>query len=76
MTRDARPVIIVGAEPRKVVTIARSLHRAGVRCMVANPRGDSLRVSSRAIAGTLRLHGDVAEQAEVLARLGRSEGAG
>ena len=76
MSGDARPVIIVGAEPRKVVTIARSLHRAGVRCLVANPRGESLRVSSRAIAGTLRLHGDVAEQAEVLARLARSEGAG
>ncbi len=76
MSGDARPVIIVGAEPRKVVTIARSLHRAGVRCLVANPRGEALRVSSRAIAGTLRLHGDVAEQAEVLARLARSEGAG
>lgn len=76
MTTVARPVIIVGAEPRKVVTIARSLHRAGVRCLVATTRGEALRVSSRAIAGTLRLHGDVAEQAEVLARLGRSEGAG
>jgi len=76
VTRNASTVIIVGAEPRKVVTIARSLRRAGVRCMVATPRGESLRVSSRAIAGTLRLHGDVAEQAEVLARLARSEGAG
>jgi protein-tyrosine-phosphatase/predicted ATP-grasp superfamily ATP-dependent carboligase len=75
VTGEVRTVIIVGAEPRKVVTVARSLRRAGVRCLVATPRGESLRVSSRAIAGTLHLHGDVAEQAEVLSRLARSEGA-
>ena len=73
---DAPTVIIVGAEPRKVVTIARSLHRAGVRCIVATPRGQAFRISSRAIAGTVKLRGDVAEQATMLGRLARSEGAG
>ncbi len=68
-------MIIVGAEPRKLVTIARSLHRAGVRCIVATPRGQSLRISSRAIARTVQLRGDMAESATMLARLARSEGA-
>lgn len=58
------------------MTIARSLHRAGVRCIVATPSGQPLRVSSRAFAGTVRLRGDVAESAGVLVRLARSEGAG
>lgn len=68
-------MIIVGAEPRKLVTIARSLHRACVRCIVATPRGQPLRISSRAIAGTVQLRGDMAESATMLARLARSEGA-
>ncbi|MEO7039466.1 MAG: ATP-grasp domain-containing protein [Gemmatimonadaceae bacterium] len=68
-------VIIVGAEPRKLVTIARSLQRAGVRCVVATPRGQSLRISSRAIAGTVKLRGDIAESATMLVRLARSENA-
>lgn len=72
---DVPTVVIVGAEPRKLVTIARSLHRAGVRCIVATPRGQSLRISSRAIAGTAQLRGDLAESATMLARLARSEGA-
>jgi protein-tyrosine-phosphatase/predicted ATP-grasp superfamily ATP-dependent carboligase len=72
---DAPTVIIVGAEPRKLVTIARSLHRAGVRCIVATPRGQPLHVSSRAVAGIARLRGDVAESAGVLARLAAAEGA-
>ncbi len=73
---DAPTIIIVGAEPRKLVTIARSLRRAGVRCTVATPRGQPLRISSRTFAGTVRLHGDIAEQAAMLTRLARSEGAG
>ena len=72
---DAPTVIIVGAEPRKVVTVARSLHRAGVRCIVATPRGQPLRVSSRAFAHVSILRGDAAESAEMLSRLARSEGA-
>ncbi len=72
----APTVIIVGAEPRKLVTIARSLHRAGARCIVAMPRGTALHISSRAIAATVKLHGDVAEQAAMLDRLARAEGAG
>jgi protein-tyrosine-phosphatase/predicted ATP-grasp superfamily ATP-dependent carboligase len=72
---DAPTVIIVGAEPRKIVTVARSLHRAGVRCIVATPRGQPLRVSSRAFAGVVRLRGDLADSSEMLARLARSEGA-
>lgn len=73
---DAHTAIIVGAEPRKLVTIARSLHRAGVRCIVATPRGQPLRVSSRAFGGAVRLRGDAAESAAMLVRLARSEGAG
>jgi protein-tyrosine-phosphatase/predicted ATP-grasp superfamily ATP-dependent carboligase len=69
----APTVIIVGAEPRKLVTIARSLQRAGVRSIVATPSGQPLRVSSRAFAGVVRLRGDIAESAGVLARLARSE---
>ncbi|MEO6209861.1 MAG: ATP-grasp domain-containing protein, partial [Gemmatimonadaceae bacterium] len=72
---DVPTVVIVGAEPRKLVTIARSLHRAGVRCIVVTPRGQSLRISSRAIAGTVQLRGDMTESAAMLARLARSEGA-
>jgi protein-tyrosine-phosphatase/predicted ATP-grasp superfamily ATP-dependent carboligase len=72
---DAPTVIIVGAEPRKIVTVARSLHRAGVRCVVATPRGQPLRVSSRAFASIVRWRGDLAESAEMLSRLARSEGA-
>ena len=76
MTGNAGTAIIIGAEPRTVLAIARSLQRAKVRCIVAIPRGRALGVSSRAIASTLRLHPDVTESAEVLARLARSEGAG
>ena len=43
--------------------------------MVATPRGQPLPISSRAIAGTVRLHGDVGESAALLGRLARSEGA-
>jgi len=71
----APTVIIVGAEPRKIVTIARSLHRAGVRCIVATPSGQPLRVSSRAFAGVVRLRGDTPDSASMLARLARSENA-
>ncbi len=73
--RGRPTAIIVGAEPRKIVTIARSLHRAGVRCVVAVPRGQSMHVSSRAFAEVSRLRGDVAESAGVLVRLARAEGA-
>ena len=72
---DVRTVIIVGVEPRKLVTIARSLHRAGVRSIVATPRGQALRISSRAIADTVQLHGDMSESAASVVRLARSEGA-
>ena len=71
--RERPTVLIVGAEPRKIVTIARSLDRAGVQCVVVVPRGQSLRVSSRAFADVSRLRGDVAESAGVLVRLARSE---
>jgi protein-tyrosine-phosphatase/predicted ATP-grasp superfamily ATP-dependent carboligase len=72
---DAPTVIIVGAEPRKLVTIARSLARVGVRCIVAAPSGQPLRVSSRAFAGAMPLRGDIAESAGVLVRLARAQGA-
>jgi len=73
---DAPTVIIVGAEPRKLVTIARSLQRAGVRCIVATPSGQPLRVSSRAFASVVPLRGDTTDSAGALARLARAEGAG
>ncbi|HEV7702890.1 MAG TPA: ATP-grasp domain-containing protein [Gemmatimonadaceae bacterium] len=72
----APTVIIVGAEPRKLVTIARSLHRAGVRCVIATPSGQPLRVSSRAFADVVRLRGDLTDSASALSRLARAEGAG
>ena len=75
-TGGAPTVIIVGAEPRKLVTIARSLHRAGVRCVIAIPSGQPLRVSSRAFADVVRLRGDITDSAGALVRLARSEGAG
>ncbi|MBK5189699.1 MAG: hypothetical protein JJD97_15760, partial [Gemmatimonadaceae bacterium] len=46
-----------------------------MRCIVATPRGQPMRVSSRAIASVVRLHGDSAESAELLSRLARAEGA-
>src|SRR5665213_2505269 len=65
----ASTVIIVGEEPRKVVTIARSLHRHGVRSIVAVLDGQSLRVTSRAIAGVVHLDGGVEESAQLLRML-------
>ncbi len=65
--------IIVGAEPRVVVTVARSLHRHGVRCVVAVPPGQSLRVDSRAISAAIQLEGSVAEAAALLRLLAQAE---
>ena len=67
--------IIVGSEPRKLVTVARSLRRAGVRCVIATPPGRSLEVRSRAFANVVRLRGDVAECASTLSRVARTVGA-
>lgn len=69
-------MIIVGSEVRKVVTIARSLRRAGVRCIAAAPSGQPLRTSSRAIAGRVQLEGDANESAGQLVRLAMTERAG
>lgn len=55
------------------MTIARSLHHSGIRCIVAVPRGQPLGVWSRAFAGAERLHGDVAQSAGMLAHLARAE---
>jgi protein-tyrosine-phosphatase/predicted ATP-grasp superfamily ATP-dependent carboligase len=57
------------------VTIARSLHRAGVRCILAVPRGQPLRVWSRAFAGAVQLHGDIPQSSGMLAHLARYEDA-
>jgi protein-tyrosine-phosphatase/predicted ATP-grasp superfamily ATP-dependent carboligase len=46
-----------------------------VRCIVAAPSGQPLRVSSRAFAGVVRLRGDTADSARMLARLARTESA-
>ncbi len=72
-TRQRATAIIVGAEPRIVVTVARSLHRHGVRCIVAVPPGQSLRVSSKAISATFQLVGSVAEAATLLRLLAAAE---
>ncbi|MGH7620875.1 MAG: ATP-grasp domain-containing protein, partial [Gemmatimonadaceae bacterium] len=66
-------VIIVGAEARKIVTIARSLKRAGVRSIVAAPSGQPLQSSSRAISGSVQLEGDANESAGQLVRLAIAE---
>lgn len=58
---------------RKVVTIARSLRRAGVRSIVAAPSGQPLRTSSRAIASSVQLEGDANESAGQLVRLALAE---
>lgn len=79
--RDARTgtethaptAVIVGEEPRKVVTIARSLHRAGVRSIVAVQAGQSLHVTSRAIAGVVQLGGSIDDSAQLLRMLVEAE---
>lgn len=69
-----RPVaIIVGAAPRVVVTIARSLHRAGVRCLVAVPPNESLSAASRAVSSVVQLDGSVADAAAMLRLLADAE---
>lgn len=50
-----RPVLILGAEPRVVVTIARSLHRHGIPVWAAACSERESLVSSRALTRTLRL---------------------
>ena len=47
-----------------------------MRCIVATPSGQPLRVSSRAFASVVRLHGDVTDSAGSLVRLARSENVG
>lgn len=69
----APTVIIVGEEPRKVVIIARSLHRHGVRVIVAVQGGHDLRVRSRAIAGVVHLGSSVDDSAQLLLMLARTE---
>ncbi len=72
----ASTVIIVGEESRKVVTIARSLHRHGVRSIVAVSSGQSMRISSRAITDFVQLDGSVEESAQLLCMLAESADAG
>jgi len=67
--------IIVGGEPRKVVTIARSLHRQHVRSIVALAPGETLHVSSRAISGVVQLEGSGEEAAQLLRMLVETEAA-
>src|SRR5665213_2641770 len=67
--------IIVGGEPRKVVTIARSQHRQHVRSIVALAPGETLHVSSRAISGVVQLEGSTQEAAQLLRMLVETEAA-
>ncbi len=67
--------VIVGEEPRKVVTIARSLHRQGVRSIVAVQAGQRLHVTSRAIAGVVQLGGSIDDSAQLLRMLVEAENA-
>ena len=71
--KRAPTVIIVGEEPRKVVTIARSLHRHGVRAIVAVRGGHTLRVTSRAVAGVVHLGDSVEDSGQLLRMLAQSE---
>lgn len=67
--------IIVGGAPRKVVTIARSLHRRGVRSIVAPLASEPLYVSSRAISEVVHLDGGTESAAQLLCMLATSEAA-
>lgn len=69
-------VIIVGGTPRTVVTIARSLHRHGARCIAAVPNGELLGVSSRAIAGIIPLDDGIQPAAARLWSIAKSARAG
>lgn len=66
-------VVILGEEPRKVVAIARSLHRHGIRSIVALQTGQSLDVNSRAIADVVYLGGGIEDSARLLGMLVQAE---
>ena len=51
----ARPVLVIGAQPRSAVTIARSLNRKGVPVDVASYSLQEPRISSRAVRQFIRL---------------------
>jgi protein-tyrosine-phosphatase/predicted ATP-grasp superfamily ATP-dependent carboligase len=55
MASQAKPVLVLGAEPRVAVTIARSLHRYGVPVHVAALAPEERAVRSRAVSGFFRL---------------------
>lgn len=58
------PVLILGSEPRVVLTIARSLRRHGVTVDVAAPGGGPPRYSSRAVRKVFSLPGRVDQPTE------------
>ncbi|MGI8507852.1 MAG: hypothetical protein ACR2MQ_00845, partial [Gemmatimonadaceae bacterium] len=68
-------VILVGAGPRVVVTIARSLAKQGVRCIVAVTPGQKFSVRSRAIDDVVYLEGPPAVAGAMLVQLVAHEGA-
>jgi protein-tyrosine-phosphatase/predicted ATP-grasp superfamily ATP-dependent carboligase len=72
-TAVAPTVIIIGEEPRVMVTIARSLHRHGIRSIVAVPDRMVPRMSSRAIADTVHLGRGVDDAARFLRMFAESE---
>lgn len=62
-------VIVVGAGPRVVVTVARSLARQGVRCIVAVTPGQKFTVRSRAIDNVVHLEGSPAVAGAMLVEI-------
>jgi protein-tyrosine-phosphatase len=67
--------VIVGAEPRIIVPVARSLHRQGVRCIIAVPPRESFSIRSRTIADVVQLHGTLAEASSFLGLLADAQDA-
>lgn len=71
-----RPVLLLGAEPRVIVTVARSLHRRGIPVTIATLSPKDPRFSSRAIRKSVRLPGHQhgpSEFRETLSTLIRTE---
>lgn len=73
--RRPATAILVGAEPRIVVAVSRSLHKRGIRCVVAVPPGESFHVRSNSISEVVQLDGSLAESAVLLRLLAEGENA-
>lgn len=70
-----KPVVLVGAGPRVVLTIARSLRRHGIPSLVALHPGSADWAPSRAVERVVRLPSDAARRGDALVALVRETGA-